>query len=156
MKKKMKNIPAMEILGVIGGAIGAQLANKALEKMMPNSSPILRAFIPLGAGVFLAMQKNAIVKGAGYGMIGKGGSNLVDAFLPAGVNGIEDYFMNEPAGQSVLSEPAGQNILSAAYDEEGNVIGYTNSAGDFIEAPEEQEIMYVNAPEGADADQDRN
>lgn len=152
MKKAFKKIPTMEIVGVIGGAIGAQIANRALEKMMPNANPIVRALIPLGAGVFLAMQKNALVKGAGYGMIGKGGANLVDAFMPAGVNGIEDFFINEPAGQNILSEPAGQEILSAAVDENGNFIGYVNSAGDFIEAPEENGV-YAPMVEMSDRDQ---
>jgi hypothetical protein len=92
---------------------------------MPTGSPVIKSLIPVAAGVFLATQKNPLVKGAGFGMVAKGGSALVDAFLPNAVGQVDDLFMNGdddmlglPADQSILSLPADQSILSGM-DEDG-------------------------------------
>ena len=94
---------------------------------MPETSPTIKALVPVGAGVFLAMQKNPLIKSAGYGMIGSGGVELANALVPGiGAPEIPDVFMdgpddfeddtlylNGPADQSILSGPADQSILSA-------------------------------------------
>jgi hypothetical protein len=87
------------------------------------------------------MQKNEIVKGAGFGMVAAGGSALVDAFMPASVTGVDDYFMSEmdefmslPADQSILSAPADQSILS----------GFSDREDDFLNGDEE----FMNAYDG--------
>jgi hypothetical protein len=123
-KKMMSKLPMQEVLGVIGGAIAANLVSKAITKAMPNSSATVKALIPVGLGVFLATQKNALVKGAGFGMVAKGGSELVDALLP-GMGAVDDLFLSGdddmlglPADQSILSLPADQSILSGM-DEDG-------------------------------------
>jgi hypothetical protein len=131
-KFKSSKLPLQEVLGVIAGAVAANLVSKAVDKAMPTGSPVVKALIPVAAGVFLATQKNALVKGAGFGMVAKGGSSLVDAFLPnmgaiddifsmTGdddfMNGEED-FLSLPADQSILSLPADQSILSGM-DEDG-------------------------------------
>lgn len=131
-KFKSSKLPLQEVLGVIAGAVAANLVSKAVDKAMPTGSPVVKALIPVAAGVFLATQKNALVKGAGFGMVAKGGSSLVDAFLPnmgaiddvfsmTGdddfMNGDED-FLSLPADQSILSLPADQSILSGM-DEDG-------------------------------------
>lgn len=124
-KFRTSKLPMQEVLGVIAGAVAANLVSKAVDKAMPTGSPIVKALIPVAAGVFLATQKNALVKGAGFGMVAKGGSSLVDAFLPASMGAIDDIFMNGdddflslPADQSILSLPADQSILSGM-DEDG-------------------------------------
>lgn len=138
MAKKNTKIEFTQILGVIGGAVGAQILNKTVEKFAPDLNPLVKSVIPIGVGVFLSTQKNTMFKGVGYGLIGSGGVSLVNAFMPQGVTGIEDFFMDGPAGQ---------DILSAAVDEEGNFIGYVNSSGDIIEAPENFEENGIYAPE---------
>lgn len=112
-------LPLQEVLGVIAGAVAANLVTKAVDKAMPTGSPVVKSLIPVAAGVFLATQKNPLVKGAGFGMVAKGGSALVDAFIPNAVGQIDDLFMNGdddmlglPADQSILSLPADQSILS--------------------------------------------
>jgi len=112
-------------LGVIAGAVAANLVTKAVDKAMPTGSPVIKSLIPVAAGVFLATQKNPLVKGAGFGMVAKGGSALVDAFLPNAMGQVDDLFMNGdddmlglPADQSILSLPADQSILSGM-DEDG-------------------------------------
>ncbi len=147
MAKKNTKIEFTQILGVIGGAVGAQILNKTVEKFAPDLNPLVKSVIPIGVGVFLSTQKNTMFKGVGYGLIGSGGVSLVNAFMPQGVTGIEEFFMDGPAGQDILSDPAGQDILSAAVDEEGNFIGYVNSSGDIIEAPENFEENGIYAPE---------
>ena len=121
----MSKLPLQEVLGVIAGAVAANLVTKAVDKAMPTGSPVIKSLIPVAAGVFLATQKNPLVKGAGFGMVAKGGSALVDAFLPNAVGQIDDLFMNGdddmlglPADQSILSLPADQSILSGM-DEDG-------------------------------------
>jgi hypothetical protein len=139
MKRMTKGkFPTTQILGVVAGSVAAGFVEKLVTKFMPTSSATVRALVPVAAGVFLAMQKNEIVKGAGFGMVAAGGSALVDAFMPASVTGVDDYFMSEmdefmglPADQSILSAPADQSILSA-YDD------------DFMNGEEE----YMNAYDG--------
>ena len=121
----MSKLPLQEVLGVIAGAVAANLVTKAVDKAMPTGSPVIKSLIPVAAGVFLATQKNPLVKGAGFGMVAKGGSALVDAFLPNAVGQVDDLFMNGdddmlglPADQSILSLPADQSILSGM-DEDG-------------------------------------
>jgi hypothetical protein len=118
-KFKSSKLPMQEVLGVIAGAVAANLVAKAVDKAMPTGSPVIKALIPVAAGVFLATQKNALVKGAGFGMVAKGGSSLVDAFLPnmGQIDDIfsmtgDDDFLSLPADQSILSLPADQSILS--------------------------------------------
>jgi hypothetical protein len=118
-KFKSSKLPIQEVLGVIAGAVAANLVAKAVDKAMPTGSPVIKALIPVAAGVFLATQKNALVKGAGFGMVAKGGSSLVDAFLPnmGQIDDIfsmtgDDDFLSLPADQSILSLPADQSILS--------------------------------------------
>lgn len=164
MKKSKSKSPdlLMTMLGVVAGSVGGEISMRLADKFAPNLNPFIKAAIPMGAGYFLAIQKNSFVKGAGMGMVGKGTTTLVAAFLPAGMNGIEDLFINAPAGQDILSLPAGQSILSEVNDADGNTIGYVTSAGDFIEAADDDEIngneeMYeLNGRNDPDNDQDEN
>jgi len=133
--------PTTQILGVVAGSVAAGFVEKLVTKFMPTSSATVRALVPVAAGVFLAMQKNEIVKGAGFGMVAAGGSALVDAFMPASVTGVDDYFMNGeddfmslPADQSILSAPADQSILS----------GFADREDDFLNGDEE----FMNAYDG--------
>jgi len=129
MAKRMikGKFPTTQILGVVAGSVAAGMVGKLVLKYMPTASATVQALVPVAAGVFLAMQKNEIVKGAGFGMVAAGGSALVDAFMPAGVTGnVDDYFISEyddylglPADQSILSAPADQSILSGYDDNEG-------------------------------------
>jgi hypothetical protein len=132
-KRMMKSkLPVQQVLGVVAGSVAAGLVGKLVTKFLPNASNTVKSLVPIAAGVFLAMQKNEIVKGAGFGMVAAGGSSLVDAFVP-GIRGSEidelflseaddfmseaDDFMSLPADQSILSAPADQSILSG-YDED--------------------------------------
>jgi hypothetical protein len=128
MKKMSKGkFPTTQILGVVAGSIAAGYVNNIISKQLPDTKDSIKSLIPLALGVFLAMQKNEIVKGAGFGMVAAGGSSLVDALMPpAAVTGVDDYFMSEvdeflssPADQSILSAPADQSILSGYASEEG-------------------------------------
>lgn len=131
MKRMSKGkFPTTQILGVVAGSVAAGMVEKLVAKYMPTSSATVRAIVPVAAGIFLAMQKNEIVKGAGFGMVAAGGSALVDAFMPAAVTGVDDYFMSEsddymglPADQSILSAPADQSILSGYAEDENGMYG---------------------------------
>ena len=142
MKRMTKGkLPVTQILGVVAGSVAAGLVGKLVVKFMTTASPVVKAIVPVAAGVFLSMQKNEIVKGAGLGMVAAGGSALVDAFMPGGVTGVDDYFLSEsddfmgesddfmglPADQSILSLPADQSILSQFDDEMG-----LNGEEDFV------------------------
>lgn len=125
-KMKMSKLPLQEVLGVIAGAVAANLVSKAVDKAMPTGSATIKALIPVAAGVFLATQKSPLVKGAGFGMVAKGGNDLIDALMPAvkGMGLVDDLFMNGdddflslPADQSILSLPADQSILSGMMED---------------------------------------
>jgi len=132
IRRTKEKFPTTQILGVVAGSVAAGMVEKLVSKFLPTASPTVKALVPVAAGVFLAMQKNAIVKGAGFGMVAAGGSALVNAFMPAGaVGNVDDLFISEmdemnayddymgaPADQSILSAPADQSILSGM-DEDG-------------------------------------
>jgi hypothetical protein len=131
IRRSKEKFPTTQILGVVAGSVAAGMVEKLVTKFLPNSSATVKALVPVAAGVFLAMQKNAIIKGAGFGMVAAGGSQLVEAFMPSKVGEVDDLFISEideinayddylnaPADQSILSSPADQSILSG-YDEEG-------------------------------------
>lgn len=131
IRRSKEKFPTTQILGVVAGSVAAGMVEKLVTKFLPNSSATVKALVPVAAGVFLAMQKNAIIKGAGFGMVAAGGSQLVEAFMPSKVGEVDDLFISEmdeinayndylnaPADQSILSSPADQSILSG-YDEDG-------------------------------------
>jgi len=129
-KISTSKLPLQEALGVVAGAIAAGLVSKAINTALPTAPAAVRALIPVGAGIFLAGMKSPIIKGAGFGMIAKGGSTLVEVFLPNALGAVEDLFsvsaaddfMFGPADQSILSGPADQSILSEYYMNESDMI----------------------------------
>ena len=128
-KSKMK-LPINEVLGVVAGSVAAGFVTKIINDKLPNLNDAIKALIPIGAGVILAGNKNAIIKGAGFGMVAKGGADLAKSLLPNNIGGVDDIFLSSPADQSILSSPADQSILSGHYDEQGNFIG-EDMNGDF-------------------------
>ena len=140
MKSKL---PVTQVLGVVAGSIAAGLVTKMVSKFLPTASPMIKALVPVGAGVFLAMNKNEIVKGAGFGMVAAGGTSLVEAIMPGMLTGpeVDEYFLGEaddfmsaPADQSVLSGPADQSVLSGMDEDfmngEEEMMGAYNSMED--------------------------
>lgn len=113
---KMK-LPLNEVLGVVGGAVAAGFVKNLVEKQLPNVPDTIKSLIPIGAGIFLAGNKNVILKGVGYGMVAKGGADLAAAFIPGAVSGVDDIFLSAPADQSILSLPADQSVLSGMEDD---------------------------------------
>jgi hypothetical protein len=116
----MSKLPTNEILGVIVGSLAAGLAAKQVDKLFPTLPTSAKSLIPVALGVFLTTQKSGIAKGAGFGMIAKGSSGILESFGIGAAN-VDDLFtmsefddmMSEPADQSILSLPADQSILSA-------------------------------------------
>jgi hypothetical protein len=119
----------MDVAGVLIGAVAAKFVIKAVDKALPNQSPLIKSLLPVGVGVFFAMQKNQLVKNAGFGMIGSGGVELANVIVPGiGAPSVPDVFMDGPeddellilsgpADQSILSGPADQSILSGPADQ---------------------------------------
>ena len=116
MAKKSKiKLPINEVLGVVGGAVAAGFVANLVEKNLPNVPTTVKSLIPIGAGIFLAGNKNVILRGVGFGMVAKGGSDLAAAFIPA-IGNVDDIFLSAPADQSILSLPADQSVLSGDDD----------------------------------------
>lgn len=113
-KSKMK-LPIQEVVGVVAGAVAAGIVTKLVNDKLPNLPQAVKSLIPVGAGIFLAGNKNTILRGAGYGMVAKGGADLASAFIP-NMSGVDDLFLSEPADQSILSLPADQSLLSGNED----------------------------------------
>ena len=118
-------LPTNEILGIIAGSVAAGFATKAVNQFLPTAPAPVKNLIPVGLGIFLAMQKNPLVKGAGFGMIAKGSASIVEAF-GIGQPNVDELFLSEmdmlssPMDQSILSSPADQSILSAMDEESIN------------------------------------
>jgi len=115
-KIKMSKFPIAEIGGALAGALATGVVKNILEKNAPNLSPTVKAVLITGGGAFFAMQKSPLLKGAGLAMVSVGGYDLVKAFMPGGMSGIDDIFLSAPADQSILSAPADQSILSGVDD----------------------------------------
>lgn len=139
---KMK-LPINEVLGVVAGAVAAGFVSKLINDKLPNTPGFVKSLIPIGLGVFMAGNKNAIVKGAGFGMVAKGGADLATTLIP-GIGEAEDIFMSSPADQSILSLPADQSVLSGedyefvGADDDDDFIGQDDDA--FMNGEEEVEI----------------
>jgi hypothetical protein len=132
MAKKFKmKAPINEILGVIGGAVAAGYVTNIVAKNFPDLKPTYQALIPIAAGFFLAGNKSPILRGVGFGMVGKGGSDLAGAFLPS-VNGVDDIFLSSPADQSILSLPADQSVLMGDDDFLNGDDDFINGEDDFL------------------------
>jgi len=132
MAKKFKmKAPINEILGVVGGAVAAGYVAKLVNDKLPNLNSTVKSLIPIGLGVVLAGNKNTIVRGIGFGMVGKGGADLASAFLP-GVGNVDDIFLSSPADQSILSLPADQSVLSGDDDFMNGDDEFMNGDDDFI------------------------
>lgn len=115
MKRGKTKLPVQEALGVVAGAIAAGFVSKFVNDKLTTIPAPVRAIIPVGAGIFLAGNKNTIVKGIGFGMIAKGGSDLAKALLPGAIGGLDqDIFVAGPADLSVLSGPADLSVLSGS------------------------------------------
>ena len=113
-KKKMK-LPINDVLGVVAGAVAAGFVKKFVSDKLTMVPDTIKPIIPIGIGVFLAGNKNPIVRGAGFGMVAKGASDLAGAFIP-GVGNVDDVFLSAPADQSILALPADQSIISGDDD----------------------------------------
>jgi hypothetical protein len=142
-RSKMK-LPINEVLGVVAGAVAAGFVTKIVDDKFPTLQPQLKSLIPIAAGVFLAGNKNAIVKGAGYGMVAKGGADLAASLMPGSISGIDDIFLSSPADQSILSAPADQSILSGYYDMNGEDMNGEDMNGEFDMNGEEMALMGMN------------
>jgi hypothetical protein len=125
--RKTSKLPVNEIAGVIAGSIAAGVVTKILVKVLPESIPgAVKSAIPVALGVFLAGNKNTMLKGAGLGMVAVGAGDLAKALIPGiGSAEIDELFMGEnddmlslPADQSILALPADQSIL-AGLEEDG-------------------------------------
>ena len=134
-KKKMK-LPINEVLGVVAGAVAAGFVSKLVNDKMPNTPGYIKALIPIGAGIFLTGNKNAIIKGAGFGMVAKGGAELASTLIP-GIGNIDEIFLSAPADQSILSLPADMSVLSGDEDFINGDEDFMNGDEDFMNGDED-------------------
>lgn len=137
-KSKMK-LPINEVLGVVAGAVAAGFVSKLVNDKLPNVPGVVKSLIPVGVGVFLAGNKNTIIKGAGFGMVAKGGADLASSLIP-GIGNIDEVFLSAPADQSILSLPADQSVLSGDDDFIGQDDDFMAGDEDFLSQAEEVEI----------------
>jgi hypothetical protein len=136
--KKMK-LPINEVLGVVAGAVAAGFVSKLVNDKMPNTPGYIKALIPIGAGIFLTGNKNAIIKGAGFGMVAKGGAELAGTLIP-GIGNIDEVFLSAPADQSILSLPADMSVLSGDDEFMNGDDEFMNGDDEFMSQMEEVEI----------------
>lgn len=86
---KTGSIPTNQILAIGAGAVAAKVSDKLMLKIPVKAiqdNPMLRDGIKAGLGIFMAMQKDAMVANAGLGMAGYAIAKAVGGFLPADYN----------------------------------------------------------------------
>lgn len=86
---KAGSIPTNQILAIGAGAVAAKVSDKLMLKIPVKAiqdNPMLRDGIKAGLGIFMAMQKDAMVANAGLGMAGYAIAKAVGGFLPADYN----------------------------------------------------------------------
>ena len=118
-RKKTKTVTRRRRVGAVGGsnvstfagvAVGALAARLISTKFLANMDTKIQSAIQVGAGVFLSMQKNPLVKGAGLGMLGAGVISAGQSFnLISGIPGKSSYLQNEP-GDIMRSISGGENV----------------------------------------------
>lgn len=106
-RKKTNTVTRRRRVGAVGGsnvstfagvAVGALAARLIASKFLSTMDTKIQSAIQVGAGVFLSMQKNPLVKGAGLGMLGAGVISAGQSFnLISGIPGRPSYLQNEPA-----------------------------------------------------------
>lgn len=124
MAKKV-NDSVLLMGGLVAGAIGSRLISSKVGGLFPASVPPAFAnVIPIAGGIFLVKNKNAFLRGAGYGMIAAGGSRFAGELIPAigsmstGSNAIRNAgtkYLSLPATNAILSMPASQANLASPY-----------------------------------------
>lgn len=133
-KKKVgavKTGAMQQLLSVAAGALASRfLAGKVLSKMDPK----LSAGVQVGAGLFLSMQRNPMIKGIGLGMFAGGAVFAGQSFgLLAGVPSKSSYLQKYPADEMpVISGP-------------GNGLNYL---GNPQQSPELSVISGIGNPQG--------
>ena len=137
-KSKMK-LPINEVLGVVAGAVAAGFVSKLVNDKLPNVPNVVKSLIPIGAGIFLAGNKNVMLKGVGFGMVAKGGAELASSLIP-GIGNIDEVFLSAPADQSILSLPADMSVLSGDDEFMNGDDEFMNGDEDFLSQVEEVEI----------------
>ena len=117
-----------QVAGVALGAIAARLVG---SKLLASFDPKISAAVQVAAGVVLSAQSNALVKGAGLGMVAGGAVSLGQSLnLIAGVNQ-SSYMQRIPSNE--MQTIAGSDL---------NYLG--NPQGD----PEMQVIAGMGNPQG--------
>jgi hypothetical protein len=134
-KSKMK-LPINEVLGVVAGAVAAGFVTKLVNDKLPNVPGVVKALIPIGAGIFLTGNKNTMLKGVGFGMVAKGGAELASTLIP-GIGNVDDIFLSAPADQSILSLPADMSVLSGDDDFMNGDDDFMNGDDDFMNGDDE-------------------
>jgi hypothetical protein len=116
-RKKISGISASNLtpaIPIAAGYIAANLANGLLAKVAVLNSPIAKAAVKLGLGLFLSGNKNQMIKGVGTGMVvnavagavGNAVPSLGAGFaggvygLPASMEGLRMQSAYNKAGQS--------------------------------------------------------
>lgn len=127
-RSSKRKTPINEILGIIAGAVAAGQVKKLVSGFNLPGGAMVGSAAPIVVGFFLSGQKSDLIRGLGFGMIAKGGSDLAAELIPgiAGldeeeifINGDDDddedvIYLNSPADMSILSSPADMSILSGA------------------------------------------
>lgn len=117
-----------QVAGVALGAIAARLVG---SKLLASFDPKISAAVQVAAGVVLSAQSNALVKGAGLGMVAGGAVSLGQSLnLIAGVN------------QSSFMQRLPSNEMQTIAGSDLNYLG--NPQGD----PEMQVIAGMGNPQG--------
>ena len=127
-------VKKMDVQSLAGVAVGAIAARFLASRFLASMDSKIAAGVQIAAGAFLSSQKNALVRGAGLGMVAGGAVSLGQSLnLIAGVN------------QSSYLQPVPSNEMSNIAGTGNSYLNYMgNPQGD----PELQVIAGIGNPQG--------
>lgn len=117
MKRAGKSKLNMSLLGgaAVGGIAVGMVANKVLPSVgLPDQ---IVPFVPIGLGIFLAMQRNPLMQAVGVGMIGASAPKALEAVgieigNPLGLMPGYNYSVNGPNYPVVIQGPGNASLPS--------------------------------------------
>lgn len=129
---KKPSIDTQLMIGIVGGAIASRFVSTKVGDLFPASVPKSFAnLIPIALGIYLVGNKNAAMKGAGYGMIASGGSRFAGEMIPAigkyatVSNERAPRLLSFPSNQAIMSYPANASNMSGVYSDESRIKSMT-------------------------------
>lgn len=112
-RRRMSGVSAAGLAPTLGGAALGIIAGRLVaSKLLANMDAKISAAIQSGAGIFLAMQRQPLIKGVGVGMFANGVLSLGTSMnLLSGIGNPQSSFMQTRDNEMPVIGDMGLNFL---------------------------------------------